>query len=158
MKCVFFFENQFLHNNRRIDLSDSKCPDGQAAYLPAAERKVQGTLREWGVLACSWQHRKLPPERQSPGRGPRQSAAPTATPRNCNKRCRQKTYKAICYVYVTELSISPTSEQTQPADEGPEMLLRALVTEPHPKDFYFLIFSLLLIRKLGNDVTYSMQS
>lgn len=67
-----------------------------SSYLPAAERRVQGTLREWGVLACSWQRRKPPPGRQSPGRGPRRSAAPTAAPRNCEERHRGKE-KAECY-------------------------------------------------------------
>lgn len=71
----------------------SKCPGGQAAYLPAAERKVQGTLRGREVSACSWRHRKLPPERLSPGREPHRSAAPTVTHRNCDQRRTQKTHK-----------------------------------------------------------------
>lgn len=99
------------------------CPGGRAAYLPAAERKVQGTLREWGVSACSWQHRKLPPERQSPGRGPRQSAAPTVTPRNCDERRREKTDEAKCY-HGTEAPHQQLSK-TPPTDEGHNMLLKA---------------------------------
>lgn len=49
VKYLFFFENQFF-SNRGIDLlcfEEIRTPDG--SYHPAAERKVQGTSREWEV-------------------------------------------------------------------------------------------------------------
>ena len=88
----------FLHVDSSIDsvfldFYIYKCPGGRAAYLPAAERRVRGTLRGWEVLACSWRHRKRPPARLSPCREPRRSAAPTVTHRNCDQRQTRKTEK-----------------------------------------------------------------
>lgn len=57
-------------------------PAGCSAYLRAAERTVRDKWRGWGGWACSSQLHKLLPKRQSPGRAPLQSAAPTARPRN----------------------------------------------------------------------------
>lgn len=77
----------------------SKCLDGRAAHLPAAERKARGTSRGWGALACSWRRRTPPPGRQSPGRGPRRSAAPRVTPRNCGQRGREERDEAECHIF-----------------------------------------------------------
>lgn len=103
-----------------LDLIINKCPGGRAAYLPAAEQKAQGTLRGQEVSACSWRHRKLPPERLSPGREPRRSAAPTVRRRNCDQRAEQREDTRN-----NNWSIFMTTEQTLPTDEGHKLLLKA---------------------------------
>ena len=109
------------------------------AYLPAAERKVQGTLRGWGVLACSLQHRKPLPEHLSPGREPRRSVAPTVTHQNCDERCRKgkmclflrnnrKLAKGVTY---SECEAEINNNNNQYIDSVTVVLYKSGVVPPH---------------------------